>query len=282
MLDSNQVQPVISSVVTPVALEGFKTPLLNEYPGASAAYSLRRLKSWDDGKRVVQVRRASDNEHRDFSAADIKSGALVDWVGAGIDGFVSTWYDQSGNSNDATQAVVTSQPKIVDAGVLVSGGLDFDGVNDKLSFDSNVSLSTNDFYFASVISILDGDIEDITPVGNAAGNRFLINLDYDNDLSQMRSDDGSFLTHPFTRAVPVNETLISISNVSNTATLRCDGTSQSVFNTTGKSFTLGSMGQINPITYSKHSIKEIIIYDSDQSANRVAIESNINSRYSIY
>ena len=80
MLDSNQVQPVISSVVTPVALEGFKTPLLNEYPGASAAYSLRRLKSWDDGGRVVRVRRASDNSEKDFSAADVSSGAMTQWV----------------------------------------------------------------------------------------------------------------------------------------------------------------------------------------------------------
>jgi hypothetical protein len=35
-----------------------------------------------------------------------------------VDGFVETWYDQSGNGNDATQSVAGSQPKIVDAGVL--------------------------------------------------------------------------------------------------------------------------------------------------------------------
>jgi hypothetical protein len=47
-----------------------------------------------------------------------------------VDGFVETWYDQSGNGNDATQSVAASQPKIVDAGSLVSGGMDFDGLND--------------------------------------------------------------------------------------------------------------------------------------------------------
>jgi hypothetical protein len=36
-----------------------------------------------------------------------------------VDGFVETWYDQSGNGNDATQSVAASQPKIVDGGVLV-------------------------------------------------------------------------------------------------------------------------------------------------------------------
>jgi hypothetical protein len=37
------------------------------------------------------------------------------------DGFVTQWYDQSGNDNHATQGTAASQPKIVDAGVLVSG-----------------------------------------------------------------------------------------------------------------------------------------------------------------
>jgi uncharacterized protein YodC (DUF2158 family) len=46
------------------------------------------------------------------------------------DGFVTKWYDQSGNDNHATQGTAASQPKIVDGGSLVTGGLDFDGVND--------------------------------------------------------------------------------------------------------------------------------------------------------
>ena len=37
-----------------------------------------------------------------------------------VDGFVETWYDQSGNGRDATQATAGSQPKIVDGGALVS------------------------------------------------------------------------------------------------------------------------------------------------------------------
>ena len=41
------------------------------------------------------------------------------------DGFVTQWYDQSGNANHATQGTDASQPKIVDAGSLVTGGLDF-------------------------------------------------------------------------------------------------------------------------------------------------------------
>jgi hypothetical protein len=246
----------------------------------AAAYSLRNLSTTYTGN-VVDVRRSSDDAEDSFTATEVADGTLTDWVGVGNDGFVTQWYDQSGNDNHATQGTDASQPKIVDGGSLVTGGIDFDGVNDRLSFDSSVSLSTNDFYFASVISILDGNAVNITPVGNAAGNRFLISLNYDIDTAQMRADDGSFLTQPFTIEVPANETLISISNVSNTATLRCENISAAVFNTTGESFTLGNMGQYLPGSYSKHSIKELIIYPTDQSANRTAIEANIGETYGI-
>jgi hypothetical protein len=246
----------------------------------AAAYSLRNLSTTYTGN-VVDVRRSSDDTEDSFTAAEVADGTLATWVGAGNDGFVSQWYDQSGNDNHATQGTLASQPKIVDGGSLVSGGLDFDGVNDELNFDSSVSLSTNDFYCASVISILDGNTVNITPVSNAAGNRFLISLNYDADQTQMRADDGSFLTQSFTKAPPANETLISISNVSNTATLRCETISAAVFDTTGKSFTLGSMGERTPNTYSKHSIKELIIYNADQSNNRTAIEANIGEVYGI-
>ena len=40
-----------------------------------------------------------------------------------VDGYVATWYDQSGNGNNAVQAVATSQPKIVEGGVLVADGI---------------------------------------------------------------------------------------------------------------------------------------------------------------
>jgi hypothetical protein len=43
-----------------------------------------------------------------------------------VDGFVETWYDQSGN-RDAVQATAANQPKIVDAGSLLTAGVTFDG-----------------------------------------------------------------------------------------------------------------------------------------------------------
>ena len=57
-------------------------------------------------------------------------------------GFVETWYDQSGNSNDAVQATAGNQPKIVNAGSLLADGLTFDGSDDVL-FTSSAISSTN-------------------------------------------------------------------------------------------------------------------------------------------
>jgi len=56
--------------------------LLAEYGGAAAAYSLRALNG--NGENVVRVRRASDNSEKDFTALQVSSGDMVNWVNAQI------------------------------------------------------------------------------------------------------------------------------------------------------------------------------------------------------
>ena len=96
---------------------GFPKALLDEYPGASAAYSLRELSAAMEGSAVVRVRRSNDNTEQDFTSAEITDGTLTTFTGAN-DGFVTTWYDQSGNSNNVTQATATKQPKLITNGVV--------------------------------------------------------------------------------------------------------------------------------------------------------------------
>ena len=71
---------------------GGVVPLLDTYTGASAAYSLRNLSS--STTNVVRVRRSSNDDEQDFTASEVSGGALATFVGAGNDGFVTTWYDQ--------------------------------------------------------------------------------------------------------------------------------------------------------------------------------------------
>jgi hypothetical protein len=77
---------------------------LDSFTGVKGAYSLRRLSG--SIINVVRVRRDSDDTEADFSAAEIESGELADWVGAGNDGLVVKVYDQSGNDN-----LITMHPR---------------------------------------------------------------------------------------------------------------------------------------------------------------------------
>jgi hypothetical protein len=92
--------------------------LLDTYPNAAAAYSLRKLRSAYTGN-AIRVRRSNDNSEQDigFGLFEIDTAALLSFVGAN-NGFVTTWYDQSGNNRNATQTTAANQPRIVSSGVI--------------------------------------------------------------------------------------------------------------------------------------------------------------------
>ena len=104
--------------------------LLDIYPNASSAYSVRLLRGARYDNALLRVRRSSDNAEVDVfvdtnyglslnsNITSRTSGTtLATWVGANS-AFVTKWYDQSGNSNDAVQATAANQPTIVASGVL--------------------------------------------------------------------------------------------------------------------------------------------------------------------
>jgi hypothetical protein len=96
------------------------TPLLDTYSGAAAAYSLRLLDSTYTGS-AIRVRRSSDNTEQDIGFnvfSELDTVSLLAFAGTG-DAFVKTWYDQSGNSNDATQTTTANQPPIVSSGAVI-------------------------------------------------------------------------------------------------------------------------------------------------------------------
>ncbi|MEP6804446.1 MAG: arabinofuranosidase catalytic domain-containing protein [Flavobacterium sp.] len=83
------------------------------------AYSLRRLSANYTGM-CIRVRRSSDNEEMDidFLENKINTAGLISFVGSD-DGFVSVWYDQSGNGKNKTQVISLHQPKIVSSGNII-------------------------------------------------------------------------------------------------------------------------------------------------------------------
>jgi hypothetical protein len=120
--------------------------LLDTYSGASAAYSLRRLSGAYSGK-AIRVRRASDNTEQDIGftlLGDLDTTSLTTFC-SGTNGFVKTWYDQSNNGKNITQATAANQPQIVSSGTIIlengKSAIDFDGSNDILSLAQNVFLT---------------------------------------------------------------------------------------------------------------------------------------------
>jgi hypothetical protein len=103
---------LISEGVPPVQL------FLDTYPGASVAYSLRLLSSTYAGS-AIRVRRSSDNAEQDinFTAGVLDTSTLLTFCGGG-NGFISRWYDQSGNLKDNIQLSLGAQPRIVLSGNL--------------------------------------------------------------------------------------------------------------------------------------------------------------------
>ena len=108
-----------TGIIASSAISLTYTPILDVYTNAKAAYSLRKIRSAYSGY-AIRVRRSSDNTSLDIgfkSDGSLDSTSLLSFVGVS-DGFVSVWYDQSGNAYDFLQATSSSQPWIVTSGVL--------------------------------------------------------------------------------------------------------------------------------------------------------------------
>ena len=94
--------------------------LLDLYPSASVAFSVRKLRTAYTGS-AIRVRRSSDNAEQNigFVNGNLDTSSLLSFCGAS-DGYVTTWYDQSGNGNNASQGSAVTQPMIVGAGTLIT------------------------------------------------------------------------------------------------------------------------------------------------------------------
>lgn len=111
----------------------------------TVALSLRRLVSSYSGVYALRVRRSSDSSTQDIGftpQGDLDVNALMNFVGNGT-GYVTIWYDQSGNGTNATQSTTSYQPTIVKSGVLNTvanrPAILYDGVDDYMSFSRTIS-----------------------------------------------------------------------------------------------------------------------------------------------
>lgn len=261
--------------------------LLDLYPSAAVAYSLRKLRTAYTGS-AIRVRRSSDNTEQNIGFdvnGNLDTTALTTFCGAG-DGFVTTWYDQSGNENNATQTTQANQPQIVSSGVIILAGskpsIVFDGTNDSLSLATTFSnVNINSSHYQSFVG------------ERGAAGRLMLFLSSsvsgsDYVLTHWNDNKFYFYANPtqifssLSANTNLSLSLITGQNNSNTVSIFINSTSIPGSNTnnafTRKINAIGRYG--NFFTNSK--LSESVFYLSNQSTNRIGIETNINTHYAIY
>jgi len=246
-------------------------------PDAAAAYSLRSLTGGDPD--VVRVRRESDNTERDFAASQIESGEMTNWVGVGNDGFVQTWYDQSGSGNDVVQDAADNQPKIVIDGVRAVGGMRFDDnqfleTADTFTYGSGTTLST------FLVNSSDGDesaylfrfVSDYIIYNTGGGGR-KVYAGTNANAGNVTGDEELWTT------------ISELNTAGGTCNFYVDGTLESAadapIGTRTVSNRVLNIGGSGASTHWNGTANEVIFYATDQSSNRTGIESNIINHYDI-
>ena len=272
-----------------LTVTGSATLLLDLYPNAAAAYSLRKLRTAYAGS-AIQVRRSSDDTIQDIgfnSNGDLDEISLLLFCGVG-DGFVTTWYDQTIGANNLTQSVAINQPQIVSSGSVIK----------TLGNKPTCRFSGNQWIYKNWTFTL------TQPYTNISVNRFVsfttpsffpyimrnefgndVNLSlmgYLDSVGGLRIYNGTSLSSSVVRTSNTNYlwfaiangalSSLSINNVTNTG-------NAGTFNLTN-GVVLGTysaaIGHLNGF------ISEQIIYSESKFTDQTGIQNNINTYYAIY
>lgn len=267
---------------------GTPTPsyLLDTYSGAAVAYSLRKLSSTYSGN-CIRVRRSSDNAEQNigFVSNVLDTASLLSFVGAG-NGFITIWYDQSGNGKNLIQTTASYQPKIISSGSIYQ-------VNSKPAIYNNningrlIETTLNISQPISTFIVNKADNKGFSLILDAynSSNRHYISRGF--SLNGLGADNGGVALG--FNSLDTNQNLIyTLSNSTNSKT-SLNSTSENIGNAginglNGISlFDIRGTTPVAPNTYNYYGyIQELIIYPINQNTNKSAMETLINTNYGIY
>lgn len=280
--------------------------LLDDYPNATGhSYSLRQLSS--TVTNVVRVRRSTDNTEQDFTATEITDGTLATFCTAFGQGFVTKWYDQS-NSSDVLNFTALQQPRIYDGedgGLRLENGkpcVEFDGVDDSLQVLLGLPFSSIYYLFAvntwvSAPAEGDGYMYGLrTPSGEfLTGDDLSNSISWDGSTGRMKGNGiqnaggVTDLTFPKIGTFPqslyyAKQAVGAVGSLGSTLKIN---TNQypAIGATANGSRQINSihLGESGGGSFSSNiKLQEFILYFADPGLNATAIESNINTHYSIY
>jgi len=281
-------------VGTPVLASGQTAGLLETYTGAKAAYSLRKLRNGYYGF-AIRVRRSSDNAEQDIAfdaSGNLDTVSLLAFVGSG-NGFVTTWYDQSGNGKHAYQISASNQPRIV-----LGGAIDLINNKPSLKFTNGQMLVTTQSVLGT--GNLPYSVYGVS-YNNATADSTLFflgadNLNASNEYLSLQVNTNGGMTNfrhfwgtgfGWSPGLNVNnrqqyyyigyDGSTKYSSANNTD---LTNTQVITINLQSPILKIGQLPQVSE--YYKGYHQELILFNSNSSSTTTGVKSNINSYYSIY
>jgi hypothetical protein len=202
------------------------------------------------------------------------------------DASVMIWYDQSGNGNNLSQSAVLNQASIVS-----NGFINLDAITGKITtiwtadrYDLTAGINPNTRYLSIGVVNRTANTGTIAQIGSLVigGNSGQQPLIWLANTGIIRSDMFTNTAHSTNNSTG-NFIMTSEKNASNLKTAYLNGSALPTTSTeapsAGNNMTLfgNSGGNTTTCQY-----QEYIYWNSEQSTNRVAIETNINTYWTIY
>ncbi len=231
---------------------------LDTYTDVEVAYSVRKLRTAYTGSCMAVYNGTSsvDIGFNEFNELDVP--AIKTHCGT-HNGYVSTWYDQSGNTNNAIQTDWTEMPQI---------------------YDGSFVLMHNKKPVVTTVENPSGSKMEFSPVLNlTSSHNFIVAQD-----PPFGSYGAIFAygappppppTPPPTNATQKNKIAAAIGS-----TMNLISSVQDYSRTTNTVHFLGT--NQTPRKYVMFNTQEVIIFSSDKTSDRVAIETNINNYYNLF
>jgi hypothetical protein len=269
---------------------------LDLYPSATIALSLRKLRTSYNGN-CLRVRRSNDNTEQDIGFVNnyLDSASMKTFVGAN-NGFVVTWYDQSGNGSNVTQATAASQPRIINAGVIDKMGnkpsIYFNGTSNRLQTATIVNLTypLTDGNFACFgvggVAILTG-VKTFAASDVGSGTRLPQFIRINAAAPEVISFNGATPTTDVNSNISANTIyLFSSFKYSGKTEIYTNNATNGSTNSNAQNIPINYAIAIGTIVsgaqYYNGNICEYISYPTDKTSDRTNINISINSYYSLY
>ena len=268
--------------------------LLDNLSGSTGAFSLRKLKSSYSGN-AIQVRRASDNTTQDIGFLNNQlDTTTLNTFCSGTDGFVSIWYNQSDINNNAIQTTSANQPKIYDS----LTGIELENGKPTLLFNITSNgvrkLFVNNNNYGNINQILSTFIVNKS---TSSATQMVTSKGYLHEGGHMiyyRSSKYKTVIE-FDILTTIDTAINSQNLMSLFSAVGSNGFNQfkngSLINQSTLTVDLiGSNSKNYGIGYNTHTgsysfvgnIQEIITFDNNLLSDRLTIENDINTNYTIY